>query len=80
MLGADYLSVLAAVDVVVGNSSSGILEAATFGVPVVNVGDRQRGRASGDNVVDVRRGPGSDRGRHRQAAWPPTSASGPAGR
>ena len=53
MLGADYLSVLAAVDVVVGNSSSGILEAATFGVPVVNVGDRQRGRVSGDNVVDV---------------------------
>jgi UDP-N-acetylglucosamine 2-epimerase (non-hydrolysing) len=52
-LGADYLPVLAAADVVVGNSSSGILEAATFGVPVVNVGDRQRGRVSGINVVDA---------------------------
>lgn len=50
-LGPDYLSVLAAVDVVVGNSSSGILEAATFGVPVVDVGERQRGRTRGVNVV-----------------------------
>lgn len=52
-LGADYMPVLAAADVVVGNSSSGILEAATFGTPVVNVGDRQLGRLSGENVVDV---------------------------
>ncbi len=52
-LGTDYLPVLAASDVVVGNSSSGILEAATFGIPVVNVGDRQRGRVSGINVVDA---------------------------
>jgi UDP-N-acetylglucosamine 2-epimerase (non-hydrolysing) len=52
-LGADYLPVLAAADVVVGNSSSGIFEAASFGVPVVNVGDRQRGRPSGANVLDV---------------------------
>ena len=52
-LGADYLPVLAAADVVVGNSSSGIFEAATFGVPVVNVGDRQRGRVSGANVLDA---------------------------
>lgn len=52
-LGRQYFPVLATADIVVGNSSSGILEAATFGVPVVNVGDRQRGRVSGDNVVDV---------------------------
>jgi UDP-N-acetylglucosamine 2-epimerase (non-hydrolysing) len=52
-LGADYLPVLAASDVVVGNSSSGIFEAGTFGVPVVNVGDRQRGRVSGANVLDA---------------------------
>lgn len=52
-LGASYLPVLAAADVVVGNSSSGVLEAASFGVPVVNVGDRQRGRVSGDNVLDA---------------------------
>lgn len=52
-LGRDYLPVLAAADVVVGNSSSGVLEAASFGVPVVDVGDRQRGRAASANVVHV---------------------------
>jgi UDP-N-acetylglucosamine 2-epimerase (non-hydrolysing) len=52
-LGAAYLPVMAAADVIVGNSSSGILEAASFGVPVVNVGDRQRGRVSGRNVIDA---------------------------
>jgi UDP-N-acetylglucosamine 2-epimerase (non-hydrolysing) len=52
-LGSDYLPVLAAADVMVGNSSSGIFEAATFGVPVVNVGDRQRGRVSSGNVLDA---------------------------
>jgi UDP-N-acetylglucosamine 2-epimerase (non-hydrolysing) len=52
-LGAAYLPVMAAADVVVGNSSSGILEAASLGVPVVNVGDRQRGRVSGANVIDA---------------------------
>jgi UDP-N-acetylglucosamine 2-epimerase (non-hydrolysing) len=50
-LGPDYLPVLAAADVVVGNSSSGLIEAASFGVPVVDVGDRQRGRQSSGNVV-----------------------------
>ncbi len=52
-LGAAYLPTLAAADVVVGNSSSGILEAASFGVPVVDVGDRQLGRTAGENVVHV---------------------------
>lgn len=52
-LGAAYLPTLAAADLVVGNSSSGILEAASFGVPVVNVGDRQLGRTAGANVVHV---------------------------
>ena len=50
-LGAEYLPVLATADVVVGNSSSGVLEAASFGVPVVDVGDRQRGREAGANVL-----------------------------
>lgn len=36
-----------------GNSSSGIIEAASFGTPVVNIGDRQRRREHGPNVVDV---------------------------
>src|SRR5262249_49702717 len=38
----------------IGNSSSGIIEAASFGLPVVNVGDRQAGRMRGANVLDVR--------------------------
>jgi len=37
----------------VGNSSSGIIEAPSFELPVVNVGDRQRGRVRGQNVIDV---------------------------
>jgi GDP/UDP-N,N'-diacetylbacillosamine 2-epimerase (hydrolysing) len=37
----------------VGNSSSGIIEAATLGVPVVNIGDRQAGRERNGNVIDV---------------------------
>jgi UDP-N-acetylglucosamine 2-epimerase (non-hydrolysing) len=55
-LGNDYPRVLAAVDVVVGNSSSGVIEAATVHVPAVDVGDRQRGRLRGDNVVHADEG------------------------
>jgi GDP/UDP-N,N'-diacetylbacillosamine 2-epimerase (hydrolysing) len=40
-------------EVLVGNSSAGIIEAASFGTPVVNVGDRQRLRLHGPNVADV---------------------------
>jgi len=48
-----YASLLAAADVMLGNSSSGIIEAASFELPVVNVGDRQRGRTRAANVIDV---------------------------
>lgn len=37
----------------VGNSSSGLIEAPAFGIPTLNVGDRQKGRARGESVVDV---------------------------
>jgi UDP-N-acetylglucosamine 2-epimerase len=37
----------------VGNSSSGIIEAASFHLPVVNVGNRQAGRIRGRNVIDT---------------------------
>lgn len=40
-------------EVLVGNSSAGIIEAATFGTPVVNIGDRQRLRERTANVLDV---------------------------
>jgi UDP-hydrolysing UDP-N-acetyl-D-glucosamine 2-epimerase len=48
-----YLSCLAAVDVMVGNSSSGLIEAPSFELPVVNIGDRQLGRVRAANVIDV---------------------------
>ena len=48
-----YWSLLCLVDVLVGNSSSGIMEAASFGLPVVNVGMRQQGRERARNVIDV---------------------------
>ena len=55
-LGPAYPVVLAGSDVVVGNSSSGVIEAASVGIPVVDVGDRQRGRLRADNVVHADEG------------------------
>ena len=48
-----YFSLMACAAAMVGNSSSGIAEAAAFALPVVNIGTRQRGRARGANVIDV---------------------------
>jgi UDP-hydrolysing UDP-N-acetyl-D-glucosamine 2-epimerase len=48
-----YLSALTAATVIVGNSSSGILEAPTAGTPTVNIGDRQKGRLRAPSIVDV---------------------------
>jgi UDP-N-acetylglucosamine 2-epimerase (non-hydrolysing)/GDP/UDP-N,N'-diacetylbacillosamine 2-epimerase (hydrolysing) len=47
-----YLSVMAQVDVVVGNSSSGLYEAPSFKVPTVNIGNRQKGRLEAASVVN----------------------------
>jgi GDP/UDP-N,N'-diacetylbacillosamine 2-epimerase (hydrolysing) len=46
-----YLSTLACVDGVIGNSSSGLLEAPSFKVGTVNIGDRQRGRLQAQSVI-----------------------------
>jgi len=46
-----YLSALKHSSVVLGNSSSGLIEAASFGTPTVNIGDRQKGRVSPQTVV-----------------------------
>ena len=46
-----YLSLLAHSDVVVGNSSSGILEAPSLGTPTVDIGDRQKGRPTGPSIL-----------------------------
>jgi UDP-hydrolysing UDP-N-acetyl-D-glucosamine 2-epimerase len=48
-----YLSAMRRAGAVVGNSSSGILEAPALGVPTVNTGDRQRGRLRAPSVIDV---------------------------
>lgn len=49
-----YLSALRHVDVIVGNSSSGLVEAPCVPVPTVNIGDRQRGRLKAQSVIDCR--------------------------
>ena len=46
-----YLSLMRHVDVVVGNSSSGLLEAPALGVPTVDIGNRQRGRLRAPSVL-----------------------------
>jgi UDP-hydrolysing UDP-N-acetyl-D-glucosamine 2-epimerase len=48
-----YLSCLKHFAVMIGNSSSGLTEAPSFRLPVVNIGDRQRGRVKAANVIDV---------------------------
>jgi UDP-hydrolysing UDP-N-acetyl-D-glucosamine 2-epimerase len=48
-----YWSLLGQVDAIIGNSSSGIMEAASFALPVVNVGMRQQGRERAPNIIDA---------------------------
>ena len=47
-----YLSSLQFATMVMGNSSSGIIEVPSFGIPTVNIGDRQKGRMRADSVID----------------------------
>ena len=49
----DYLSILKYVDLMIGNSSSGLIESPIFKLPVVNIGDRNQGRESAENVINV---------------------------
>jgi GDP/UDP-N,N'-diacetylbacillosamine 2-epimerase (hydrolysing) len=53
LAGATFLGLMRDAAVLVGNSSSGIIEAASFGTPVVDVGPRQLGRERSGNVVSV---------------------------
>jgi UDP-hydrolysing UDP-N-acetyl-D-glucosamine 2-epimerase len=48
-----FWGLLRIADAMLGNSSAGIIEAAALGLPTVNVGDRQKGRRRGANVLDV---------------------------
>ena len=49
----NYWALLSHVDAMIGNSSSGIMEAASFALPVVNIGMRQQGRERARNILDV---------------------------
>jgi GDP/UDP-N,N'-diacetylbacillosamine 2-epimerase (hydrolysing) len=53
ILHKDYLSLMKVSDVIVGNSSSGIVEAPFFRLAAVNIGTRQGGREKTENVLDV---------------------------
>lgn len=49
-----YLSALKYCSMVIGNSSSGLLEAPSFGIPTINIGDRQKGRIQADSVINCK--------------------------
>ena len=49
----DYLSLMKSVNLMIGNSSSGIIEAPSFKIPVINIGDRQSGRSRTENIIHV---------------------------
>lgn len=46
-----YFSALKCVKGVIGNSSSGIIEVPSFGIPTLDIGDRQKGRIAADSVI-----------------------------
>jgi len=48
-----YLSIMQYVDAVVGNSSSGLLEAPSFGIGTINIGDRQKGRLMAESIINA---------------------------
>ena len=50
---ADYVNLLKRSSGLIGNSSSGIHETATFNIPTINIGTRQQGRLRSNNVIDV---------------------------
>ncbi len=52
-LGENYFNVLKISNLMIGNSSSGILEASHIKLPVINIGDRQKGRIKDQNVISV---------------------------
>lgn len=49
-----YLSLMKHAEFVLGNSSSGIIEAPAFHIPVINIGDRQRGRLRAESIIDCK--------------------------
>jgi UDP-hydrolysing UDP-N-acetyl-D-glucosamine 2-epimerase len=70
-----YLSMMRCAAAMVGNSSSGIVEAPSFELPVVNIGSRQRGRVRAPNVIDVGYGATEIAGAVERALCPAFRAS-----
>jgi UDP-hydrolysing UDP-N-acetyl-D-glucosamine 2-epimerase len=70
-----YWSLLRSVDAMIGNSSSGIMESASFALPTVNVGMRQQGRERARNVLDVGADTGAIVAAIKQALGPEFRAS-----
>ena len=66
----EYWSLMRQTAVLIGNSSSGIMEAASFEIPAVNIGIRQRGRERGLNVIDAEPDPDAIRRAVQQAMNP----------
>ena len=52
-MGDDFASALKHVDLVLGNSSAGIIETGFFKVPTINIGKRQNGRIFGKNIINI---------------------------
>jgi UDP-hydrolysing UDP-N-acetyl-D-glucosamine 2-epimerase len=75
-LGTDsYWSLMKSADAMLGNSSSGLIEAPAVQLPCVNVGDRQKGRLRGANVIDVWPDAGAVTAALKQALSPEFRAS-----
>ncbi len=51
----DFLGILKNCKLLIGNSSSGIIESTMFKIPVINIGDRQKNRERGENVINVKK-------------------------
>ena len=49
-----YLSLLKNIDLLIGNSSGGLIESPIFKLPVINIGDRNKGRETSENVINVK--------------------------
>ena len=50
----DYLALMKSSNLMIGNSSSGIIEAPSFKIPVINIGERQSGRSRSVNIIDTK--------------------------
>ncbi len=65
-----YWGMLKIADAMLGNTSSGLIEAPAAGLPAVNIGDRQKGRVRGENVLDTPADPDALAAALRQALGP----------